>query len=85
MKDIKNFIVNESKTKLTDIEKYAKSWITEYEPSMFNQVLDNILSGIKKGVEENSKYYKEEYDKEEVQKALTIIINLMKSKEEFLV
>ena len=85
MKNIKNFIIKESQTKLSDIEKYVKSWITEYEPQKFNQVLNNILNGIKKGVEENVKYYKDEQDKQEVQKALTIIINLIKSKEEFLV
>lgn len=82
MKNISEFI-NESKTSLVNIEKYAKSWITEYKPQEFDQVLESIFNGIKKGVEENKKYYKEDADKVAVERAFTIIINLIQTKEEF--
>jgi len=50
---------------------------------MFNQILTSLFKGLKKGLEENAKYYKEEKDKHEIEKSLTVIVNLDQTRKEF--
>jgi len=74
MKNLNNFIkINESQTKLSNIENYGKTWVTEYEPHMFEQLLTSLLNGIKKGLNENLKYYKEDTEKQDIEKGLNLI------------
>ena len=57
MKSINEYIVNESKTRLQDIENYGKSWVGEWGVEFFGNVLSSFIKGAKKGLEENKQYY----------------------------
>jgi len=57
MKSINEYIVNESKTRLQDIENYGKSWVGEWGVDFFGNVLSSFIKGAKKGLEENKQYY----------------------------
>ena len=56
MKSINEYIVNESKTRLQDIENYGKSWVGEWGVEFFGNVLSSFIKGAKKGLEENKQY-----------------------------
>lgn len=66
MKDLRQLLeersgnVNESITKLSNIESYAESWVKEYDPAYFKEILYSIVKGMHRGAEDNKKYYKED-------------------------
>jgi hypothetical protein len=65
MKSIKdlidNSVITESKTKISDIKKYAKSWFVQCESyNEYAQTLKTIFAGMVEGLDENIKYYKDQ-------------------------
>ena len=55
------FDIVESKTKISDIKKYAKSWFVQCESyNEYAQTLKTIIAGMEEGLAENTKYYKEQ-------------------------
>lgn len=62
MKSIRETIaesLNESKTGTGAIEQYAKSWTTEHDPFAFKEIVYAFLKGVRRGLEENKKYNRE--------------------------
>lgn len=51
MKNLKDTLINESKTKPQDIENYGRSWISEWGSSYCGNILDWFLKGVKEGME----------------------------------
>jgi hypothetical protein len=51
MKDLKDTLIKESKTKSQDIENYGKAWISEWGPSFCGNILGWFVKGVKEGME----------------------------------
>lgn len=59
------FDIVESKTKISDIQKYAKSWFVQCESyNEYAQTLKTIFAGMEEALNENIKYYKEQQKSE---------------------
>ena len=53
------FDIVESKTKMSDIQKYAKSWFVQCSSyNEYAQTLKTIFAGMEEGLNENIRYYK---------------------------
>jgi hypothetical protein len=53
MKDLKNYInVNESKTKLTDIQNYGRTWVSEWGADFCGNILSEFIKGVKNGMQQ---------------------------------
>ena len=52
--------INESVTKLLDIQHYGKSWTTEHEPDEFVDMLMHFIDGTFQGLNDNKNAYKRE-------------------------
>ena len=50
MKDIMNFLINESRTRFIDIEQYGNSWIKEWGSEYCGDVLKNFIKGVERGM-----------------------------------
>jgi len=74
MKTLKETLLNESKTRLEDIENYGKSWVNEWGVEFFGNILSSFTKGMKKALDENSQYYiKDEEDKKFVKRCSDFI------------
>ena len=51
MKDLKDTLIKESKTKPQDIEHYGKAWIGEWSSTYCGNIIDWFLKGVQKGME----------------------------------
>ena len=52
MKDIKEYVdINESQTKLSDIENYGRTWIGEWGADYCGNILTSFIKGVKTGME----------------------------------
>ena len=52
MKDIKDTIkINESQTKLSDIENYGRTWVGELGTEFCGNILTSFIKGVKMGME----------------------------------
>lgn len=49
--------IDESVTKLNDINNYGKTWTTEHDTIEFEDMIKNFLNGALAGLEENLKAY----------------------------
>lgn len=58
MKNIKHFLVNESKTNSTDIINYGHTWVREWGPSNCANIIKWFLTGVK---DEMNNYGNEKY------------------------
>ena len=54
MKSLKETILNESRNNQQKIEDYGKALVKEWGPSFCGNILDWFITGVKKGMEENS-------------------------------
>lgn len=62
MKDLKDTIITEGKIKAKDIQNYVKSFVTNSLTfDEYKEVLNAVLKGIDMGIQENLKYYKDDY------------------------
>ena len=52
--------INESVTKLSNIQNYGKSWTIEYEPDEFIEMLMHFIDGTFQGLNDNKNAYKKE-------------------------
>lgn len=51
MKDLKDTLIKESKTKPQDIENYGKSWVSEWGSDFCGNILTWFINGVKQGME----------------------------------
>lgn len=51
MKDLKECLVNESQTKLSEIENYGRTWIGEWGTDYCGNILTSFIKGVKEGME----------------------------------
>ena len=71
MIDLRDYIC-ESKTSINNIKNYGKSWTTEYLPEEFKGMLENFLTGVEEGLNENAKYG----DKKLVEEQLELLVKM---------
>ena len=75
MKSLKDTMLNESRTRFEDIQNYGESWINEWGLDYFVNVLSFFVKGMKKGLNENSRYFIKDKEDEKFIKRCTDFIN----------
>lgn len=51
MKDLKEVLINESKTKMENIQNYGRSWVGEWGADFCGNILTSFIKGVKEGME----------------------------------